>query len=100
MRVLIVDDEVYAVEAIREMVDWEALGIGEVVSADSMKQAQKILTEKPCDIRYTAADRAQAEDPPCHALEFVERAGKMGKDPIVNVTAAFDVIIIIAKIFH
>ena len=50
MRVLIVDDEVYAVEAIREMVDWEALGIGEVVSAYSMKQAQKILTEKPCDI--------------------------------------------------
>ena len=50
MRVLIVDDEVYAVEAIREMVDWEALGIGEVVSAYSMKQAQKLLTEKPCDI--------------------------------------------------
>ena len=50
MRVLIVDDEVYAVEAIREMVDWEALGIGEVVSAYSMKQAQKLLIEKPCDI--------------------------------------------------
>ena len=50
MRVLIVDDEVYAVEAIREMVDWEALGIGEVVSAYSMRQAQKLLIEKPCDI--------------------------------------------------
>ncbi len=55
MRVLIVDDEVYAVEAIREMVDWEALGIGEVVSAYSMKQAQRTPHRKALrypDLRY------------------------------------------------
>lgn len=50
MRVLIVDDEIYAVEAIREMVDWEKVGGTEVIPAYSMQQAQKILLEKPCDI--------------------------------------------------
>ena len=44
MRILIVDDEIYAVEAIREMIDWQALGIDEVLTAYSMRQAQKLLT--------------------------------------------------------
>ena len=50
MRILIVDDEIYAVEAIREMVDWKKLGIEEVLTAYSMRQAQKQLTEKKVDI--------------------------------------------------
>ncbi len=50
MRILIVDDEIYAVEAIREMIDWQALGIDEVLTAYSMRQAQKLLTEKAVDI--------------------------------------------------
>lgn len=50
MRALIVDDEVYAVEAIQEMIGWESLGIDEVVPAYSMQQAQKVLQDKPCEI--------------------------------------------------
>ena len=50
MNILLVDDEIYAVEAIREMVDWNALGISEVYVAYSMKQAQRVLEEKSVDI--------------------------------------------------
>lgn len=50
MKILIVDDEIYAVEAIREMIDWQTLGIDEVLTAYSMCQAQKQLSEKSVDI--------------------------------------------------
>ena len=50
MKILIVDDEIYAVEAIREMIDWQTLGIDEVLTAYSMRQAQKQLSEKSVDI--------------------------------------------------
>lgn len=50
MNILLVDDEIYAIEAIREMVDWEALGITNIYAAYSMKQAQQILEEKHVDI--------------------------------------------------
>ncbi len=50
MKILIVDDEIYAVEAIREMIDWQKLGIDEVLAAYSMRQAQKQLCEKSVDI--------------------------------------------------
>ena len=44
MTILIVDDEIYAVEAIKEMIDWNALGIDTVLTAYSMQQAQKLMT--------------------------------------------------------
>lgn len=50
MKILIIDDEIYAVEAIREMIDWQTLGIDEVLTAYSMRQAQKQLSEKSVDI--------------------------------------------------
>lgn len=50
MNILLVDDEIYAVEAIREMVNWEALGIKEIYTAYSMKQAQQVLEENQVDI--------------------------------------------------
>ena len=50
MNILLVDDEIYAVEAIREMVDWNALDISEVSVAYSMRQAQRVLEEKSVDI--------------------------------------------------
>lgn len=50
MNILLVDDEIYAVEAIREMVDWKALEIEEVFVAYSMQQAQRVLKEKSVDI--------------------------------------------------
>ncbi len=50
MNILLVDDEIYAVEAIREMVDWDALGIRNVYTAYSCQQAQRVLEEKKVDI--------------------------------------------------
>ncbi len=50
MTILIVDDEVYAVEAIREMIDWKSLHIDTVLAAYSMQQAQKIMGNTVVDI--------------------------------------------------
>lgn len=43
MNILIVDDEAFSVEGIQSNVDWEALGIVQVFTAYSMKQAQEVF---------------------------------------------------------
>lgn len=50
MKLLMVDDEEYVVESIRRKVDWERQGIGEIYSASSVKQAQRIMEMVPIDI--------------------------------------------------
>ena len=50
MVLLIVDDEYECVEGIRCSVDWASLGIDEICTAYSMKQAQTILQSKKVDI--------------------------------------------------
>ncbi len=50
MRILIVDDDMAIVEAIRDTVNWSKLGIVEVETAYSAERARKILKEKPVDI--------------------------------------------------
>lgn len=48
--ILIVDDEMHAVEGVKSSTDWERLGIGKVFTAYSMKQAQKVFREAAVDI--------------------------------------------------
>ena len=50
MNVLIVDDEPISVDGLVDMIHWESLGISEVLTAYSMKGAQRIFEEKPVDI--------------------------------------------------
>ncbi len=50
MRILIVDDDMAIVEAIRDTVNWDKLGIAEVETAYGAGRAKKILEEKPVDI--------------------------------------------------
>lgn len=77
MRALIVDDEVYAVEAIQEMIGWESLGIDEVVPAYSMQQAQKVLQEKPCEILV-----CDIEMPRGSGLELLSWMREQGMDTV------------------
>lgn len=50
MKVLIVDDDINTVDAIRRSLDWEKLEIGEVCYAYEIAGAKKILTEESIDI--------------------------------------------------
>ncbi len=50
MNILIVDDEILAIEAICAIAPFEKYGIKEILTANSMQQAQKILQENRVDI--------------------------------------------------
>ena len=50
MRLLIVDDDIPTVEAIREAVDWESIGITDIDTAYSAAQARHILKQGHTDI--------------------------------------------------
>lgn len=50
MNILLVDDEILAIEAICARTPFEKYGITEVLTANSMAQAQEILREKKVDI--------------------------------------------------
>lgn len=47
---LIVDDEPLAVEGIRSGVDWDAIGIGRVLTAYGAEQAKNVFGEEPVDV--------------------------------------------------
>jgi two-component system, response regulator YesN len=67
LRLLIVDDEVHAVEGIRSGVHWEKLGIAEVYSALTVKQAKELFDSKQIDILL-----CDIEMPEASGLELVE----------------------------
>ncbi len=50
MNILIVDDEILAIEAICARAPFEKYGITEILTANSMQQAQKLLQENKVDI--------------------------------------------------
>ena len=50
MKVLIVDDEVYAVNALINRVDWAGYGFDKPLSAHSMAQAQSVFLAVPVDL--------------------------------------------------
>ena len=59
MKVLIVDDDINTLDAIRRSLDWEKLEIGEVCYAYEIAGAKKILTEDHKK-QYLEMQRSQA----------------------------------------
>jgi two-component system response regulator YesN len=53
MNILIVDDEYYIVQGIAQNTNWQRLGIDNIFTAYSMKQAQEILNQHQIDILLT-----------------------------------------------
>lgn len=49
-RMLIVDDEIYAIEGIKAAVDWASLGVGELFTAFNASQAREELGRESVDI--------------------------------------------------
>ena len=50
MKVLIVDDEAYAVNALTNRIDWNGFGFGTPLSARSMAQAQSVFLNEKIDL--------------------------------------------------
>ena len=50
MKVLIVDDEAYAVNALTNRIDWNGFGFGTPFSARSMAQAQSVFLNEKIDL--------------------------------------------------
>ena len=53
MKILLVDDEINVLRALKQSLDWKKLGITEVFTALSAEAARKILTENAVDIVVT-----------------------------------------------
>ncbi len=49
-KLLVVDDELYAVEAIRTLIDWSEQGFNEVHCAYDADEAKEILLKTPIDV--------------------------------------------------
>ncbi|WP_035155928.1 response regulator [Cohnella thermotolerans] len=50
MNMLIVDDEIHALEGLKHALDWEALGIASVLTANNIRQAKEVLRSHSVDI--------------------------------------------------
>ncbi|MDR6881694.1 helix-turn-helix domain-containing protein [Bacillus sp. 3255] len=67
LQLLIVDDEIHAVEGIRSGVNWEKLGISSVFSAFTVKQAKEVFESERIDIMLCDIEMPQA-----NGLELAE----------------------------
>ncbi|SFE71602.1 two-component system, response regulator YesN [Paenibacillus catalpae] len=76
IRVLIVDDEIYAVKGLRSGVRWELIGVDEVYEAYHAPMAQQVLLEQPIDIVI-----CDIEMPEISGLELMEWVKSRGMKP-------------------
>ena len=53
IQILVVDDEVHCAEGVKAAVDWSVLGVGNVFTAYSMGQAQKVMEKEKIDIVFS-----------------------------------------------
>ncbi|RED64888.1 response regulator transcription factor [Cohnella lupini] len=73
IRVLIVDDEIYAVKGLRSGVRWEKIGVDEVYEAYHAPMAQQVLLEQPIDI--VICDIEMPETSGLELMEWVKERG-------------------------
>ncbi|MGG1553736.1 helix-turn-helix domain-containing protein [Paenibacillus ferrarius] len=60
LQLLIVDDEIHAVEGIRSGVNWDKLGISSVLTAYTVKQAKEVFESERIDIMLCDIEMPQA----------------------------------------
>lgn len=72
---LIVDDDIHAVEGIKTTTDWAGLGVATVYTAYSMKQAQQVLEGNPVDIML-----CDIKMPKGSGLDLLQWVREQGRD--------------------
>jgi len=81
MKILIVDDEFYAVEEIVQNTHWDTFGIDKPFSAYSVKQAKSILESNP-DIEMVLTD---IEMPKETGIDLIEWIHSMNMNPVIMI---------------
>ncbi|MDO5425398.1 MAG: response regulator [Eubacteriales bacterium] len=82
--VLIVDDEVHCAEGVRCSTDWESLGVDQVFTAYSMKQAIRVLEEHEIEIVLT-----DVEMPKGSGLDLLEWIRDHGRKPVTILLTSY-----------
>ena len=82
--VLIVDDEVHCAEGVRCSTDWESLGVDQVFTAYSMKQAIRILEQEEVEIVLT-----DVEMPKGSGLDLLTWIKEQGKRPVTMLLTSY-----------
>ena len=59
MKILLVDDDSYIIQALNEKIDWKGFGVNQVFSAYSMRQAQKFFKETEIDLLISDIEMPQ-----------------------------------------
>ncbi|HFI0832279.1 TPA: response regulator, partial [Streptococcus suis] len=59
MKILLVDDDSYIIQALNEKINWEEFGVDQVFSAYSMRQAQRIFKETEIDLLISDIEMPQ-----------------------------------------
>ncbi len=77
MNILIVDDEYYIVQGIAQNTNWESLGIDNIYTAYSMKQAQEAFGQYQIDILLT-----DIEMPKGSGLDLITWVNEQGYRPV------------------
>ena len=88
MNLLIVDDEVYVVRAIRSRIDWNSLGIDEVFVAFNARKAKDVLRENKIDIIVTDIEMPQESG--LELMQWVRDQGYPVKAVCLTCHAEFD----------
>ena len=77
MNILIVDDEIYIVRALKSRIRWQEIGIDAVFTALNVPKAREILTKEQIDILLT-----DIEMPGETGLQLMEWVRKSGLHPV------------------
>ena len=84
IQVLIVDDDVHSTEGVRQAVNWTDYSIAAVFTANSMKQACRILKGQKIDILFL-----DIEMPKGSGFELLEWARENGYQPVVTMLTSY-----------
>ena len=87
MKLLIVDDNTYVVAGIRVQLDWQALGITEVLGAYSVKEAQRILEKEKIDFLLT--DIEMPEEDGFRLIDWIRERGLKTRAVLLTSFAEF-----------
>ncbi|RKP53015.1 response regulator [Cohnella endophytica] len=88
IRVLIVDDEIYAVKGLLSGVRWETIGVDEVYEAYHAPMAQQLLLEKNIDI--VICDIEMPETSGLELMEWVKERGMQPETIVLTCHSEFD----------
>ena len=88
MNVLIVDDDVYVVEALRRSVPWGSIGIGKVYYAYSVERAKKLLSDE--EIHILISDIEMPKENGFVLLAWVREQKLIIQEILLTMYAEFD----------